>query len=103
MPPGRGCNNGNALPKKEPRVPSSCTPISCPDIPCVITLPPTMEEVFRCRASLGARQEIANCRSNLLTVCLEGEVAGFEEAHVSIWNVTPERFGARRQEERIVF
>src|SRR4029077_4747193 len=36
-------------------------------------------------------------------VRLEGEVAGVEEAHVSVWNVTLERLGARRQEKRIVF
>src|SRR5215470_19863760 len=56
----------------------------------------------KCRALLGARQEIADCRSDLVTVCLEGEVAGVEEAHVSVWNVTLERLGARRQEKRVV-
>src|SRR4029077_21202100 len=56
----------------------------------------------KCRASLGARQEIADCRSDLVTVRLEGEVAGVEEAHVSVWNVTLERLGARRQEKRVV-
>ena len=61
-----------------------------------------MKSFFKCRASLGARKEIADCRSDLLAVRLEGKVAGFEEAHVSVWNVTLERFGARRQEERIV-
>jgi sRNA-binding protein len=35
-------------------------------------------------------------------VRLEGEVAGVEEAHVSVWNVTLERLGARRQEKRVV-
>src|SRR5262249_16223963 len=55
-----------------------------------------------CRASLEARQEIANCLSDLVTVRLEGEVAGVEEAHVSAWNVTLERLGTRRQEKRIV-
>src|SRR6476660_2553411 len=30
----------------------------------------------KCRASLGARQEMADCRSDLVTVRLEGEVAG---------------------------
>src|SRR5262245_3688119 len=56
-----------------------------------------------CRASLGARQEIADYRSDLVRVRLEGEVAGVEEAHVSVWNVTLERLGALRQEKRIVF
>src|SRR5262249_4501902 len=41
----------------------------------------------KCRASLGARQEIADCRSDLVTVRLESEVAGVEEAHLSVWNV----------------
>src|SRR5262249_34980152 len=54
------------------------------------------------QVSLGARQEIADCRSDLVTVRLQGEVAGVEEAHVSVWNVTLERLGACRQEERIV-
>src|SRR6266567_6439619 len=54
------------------------------------------------RASLGARQEIADCHSDLVTVRLEGEVAGVEVAHVSVWNVTLERLGARRQEKRVV-
>src|SRR5262245_34774823 len=57
---------------------------------------------IKCRASLGARQEIADCRSDLITMRLEGEVAGVEEAHVSVWNVTLERLGARRQEKRVV-
>src|SRR5262245_66681838 len=55
-----------------------------------------------CRASLGARQEIADYRSDLVTVRLEGEVAGVEEAHVSVGNVALERLGALRQEKRIV-
>src|SRR6266567_205041 len=54
------------------------------------------------RASLGARQEIADCHSDLVTVRLEGEMAGVEEADVSVWNVTLERLGARRQEKRVV-
>ena len=29
-------------------------------------------------------------------------MAGVEEAHVSVWNVTLERLGARRQEKRVV-
>ena len=29
-------------------------------------------------------------------------MAGVKEAHVSVWNVTLERLGARRQEERVV-
>src|SRR5262249_34917306 len=53
-------------------------------------------------SSIEARQEIADCRSDLVTVCLEGEVAGVEEAHVSVWNVTLECLGARWQEERVV-
>src|SRR5262249_3744105 len=52
--------------------------------------------------SLAARQEIADCRSNLVAVCLEGEVAGVEEPHDSVGKVTLERFGARRQEKRVV-
>src|SRR5262245_34489364 len=56
----------------------------------------------QCRVSLGARQEIADCRSDLVTMCLEGKVAGVEEAHVSGWNVSLERLGARRQEKRVV-
>src|SRR5260370_31751799 len=56
----------------------------------------------KCRASVGARQEIADCHSDLVTVRLEGEVAGVEEAHVSVWNVTLERLGARRQKKRVV-
>ena len=32
----------------------------------------------------------------------QGESAGVKEAHVSVWNVTLERLGARRQEERVV-
>jgi hypothetical protein len=56
----------------------------------------------KCRASLGARQKIADCRSDLVTVRLEGEMAGVKEAHVSVWNVTLERLGARRQEKRVV-
>src|SRR5215831_9556887 len=52
--------------------------------------------------SLGARQEIANCRSDLVAVRLEGKVAGVEEAHVSFWIVALERLGARRQEKRVV-
>src|SRR5262245_9654753 len=44
--------------------------------------------------SLGARQEIADCRSDLVTVRLEGKVAGVEEAHVGVRDVTPERLGA---------
>jgi hypothetical protein len=35
-------------------------------------------------------------------VRLESEVASVEEAHVSIWNVTLERFGARRKEKWVV-
>src|SRR5258705_3207444 len=54
------------------------------------------------RASIRAQQEIADCRSDLVTVRLEGEVAGIEEAHVSVWNLTLERLGARRQEKRVV-
>ena len=53
-------------------------------------------------ASPGARQEIADCRSNLVTVRLEGEVPGVEEAHVGVWDVALERLGARRQEKRVV-
>src|SRR5262245_57225868 len=32
----------------------------------------------------GARQEIADCRSDLVTVRLEREVAGVEEAHICV-------------------
>src|SRR5215470_19270744 len=56
----------------------------------------------KCRASLGARQEIADRCSDLVTVRLQGEMTGIEEAHVSVWNVTLERFGARRQKKRVV-
>src|SRR5262249_35155807 len=49
-----------------------------------------------------ARQEIADCRGDLVTVRLEGEVAGVEKAHVSLRNVTLERLGAGRQEKRVV-
>src|SRR5215831_2693519 len=54
------------------------------------------------RASLRARQEIAYRRSDLVTVRLEGEVAGVEEPHISVWNVTLERLGALREEKRVV-
>jgi hypothetical protein len=40
--------------------------------------------------------------SDLVTVRLEGEVAGVEEAHVSVWDVTLERLGARWQKKRVV-
>src|SRR5262249_29144812 len=53
-------------------------------------------------ASIGARQEIADCRSDLVTVRLEGEVAGVEEANLSVWNVTLESLGARREEKWVV-
>src|SRR6516225_8974668 len=52
--------------------------------------------------TMGARKEIADRRSDLVTVRLEGEVAGVKEAHVSVWNVTLERLGACRQEKRVV-
>jgi hypothetical protein len=39
-------------------------------------------------------QEIANDLRGFVTVRFQGEVAGVEEAHVSVWNVTLERLGA---------
>jgi hypothetical protein len=39
-------------------------------------------------------QEIANDLRDFVTVRFQGEVAGVEEAHVSVWNVTLERLGA---------
>jgi hypothetical protein len=48
----------------------------------------TSSHIFKCRASLEARQEIADCRSDLAAAHLKGEVAGVEEAHVGVWNVT---------------
>jgi len=47
-------------------------------------------------------QEIANDLRDFVTVRFQGEVAGVKEAHVSVWNVTLERLGARPQEERVV-
>src|SRR5262249_17638390 len=40
--------------------------------------------------------------SDLVTVRLESEVAGVEEAHLSVWNVTLECLGALRQKKRVV-
>src|SRR5215472_9711098 len=40
--------------------------------------------------------------ADLVTVRLQGEVAGVEEAHLGVWNVALERLGARRQEKRVV-
>src|SRR5262249_32920308 len=53
-------------------------------------------------ALLGARQEIADCGGDLVTVRFESDVAGVEEEHFSVRNVPFERLGARRQEKRVV-
>jgi len=37
-----------------------------------------------------------------MSVRLQGEVAGFEEMHLRAWVVAFERFGSRRQEERVI-
>src|SRR5262245_16948853 len=52
--------------------------------------------------SLGARQEIADRRGDLVAVRLERKVAGVEEAHVCVRDVAFERLRTGRQEERIV-
>src|SRR5262245_856927 len=59
--------------------------------------------IGRCRrVAKSASEELPDHRGDLVTVRLEGEVAGVEEAHVSVRDITLERLGARRQEERVV-
>src|SRR5262252_5706975 len=59
-------------------------------------------QIDRMSRSLGARQEIADSRSDLVAMSLEREVAGVEEAYDSVRHVAFERLGARRQKKRIV-
>jgi hypothetical protein len=47
-------------------------------------------------------QKIADDSCDFSVVRLQCEVTGIEEANLCLGNVAPERFGARRKEERIV-
>jgi hypothetical protein len=47
-------------------------------------------------------EKIADDSRDFSVVRLQCEVTGIEEADLRIGNVAPERFGARRKEERVV-
>src|SRR5882757_224353 len=51
---------------------------------------------------MSARQEIADGSRDFGGVGFQREMAGVEEAYRGVWNIALERFGAGRQEERIV-
>ena len=54
------------------------------------------------RVAKSAREELADCCRDLLGMRFQREVTGVEESDDCVGDVALERFGARRQEKRVV-